>query len=63
MRDLVFSIRLTEKERQAINQAAQDCELGPSTWARFVLLAAIDVNIPKPSRPGWPLIAARRCPP
>jgi hypothetical protein len=41
MRDLVFSIRLTEKERQAINEAARECELGPSTWARLVLLGAL----------------------
>jgi hypothetical protein len=41
MRDLVFSIRLTEKERQAINEAATQCELGPSTWARLVLLGAL----------------------
>jgi hypothetical protein len=61
MRDLVFSIRLTEKERQAINEAAQDCELGPSTWARLVLLGAIDAGHLYEHTKTAKVIAARRC--
>jgi hypothetical protein len=61
MRDLVFSIRLTERERQAINEAAQDCELGPSTWARLVLLGALGQGQLGEHVKTAKVIAARRC--
>ena len=44
MRDQVFTLRLTQAEREAIDQAASDCDVGPTTWARLVLLGAIDAT-------------------
>ena len=44
MRDQMLAIRLTVKEREAINKAAAASEYGPTAWVRMMALAAAGVS-------------------